>query len=182
MLIRRGEYWRPVAGYEGQYSVSSRGRVRSEPRIVCCAHGVARSMPGKILKAIPDGLGYTQVVLSDEFSYKRKERIHVLVLLAFVGRRPRGMHGRHKNGNGADNRRTNLVWGTRKSNEADKILHGRTNRGMRHGMARLSDSDVRDIRQRHAARNDTQRDLAREYLISQTVVSDIASGKLWKHI
>jgi len=56
--------------------------------------------------------------------HRANGRIHVLVLLAFVGPRPEGQQARHLNGNATDNRRVNLAWGTPKQNTADSIRHG----------------------------------------------------------
>ena len=47
------EQWSPVVGYEGLYSVSTRGRVRSEARTVSLGGtrlGQTRALPEKLLK------------------------------------------------------------------------------------------------------------------------------------
>lgn len=44
------EQWRPVPGFEGYYSISNKGRFRSEPRMVSDHNSRIRSIPGKVLK------------------------------------------------------------------------------------------------------------------------------------
>ena len=55
---------------------------------------------------------------------KKFAKAHQLILFAFVGPKPNGMECRHLNGNPADNRLENLVWGTRRENVFDSIKHG----------------------------------------------------------
>jgi len=55
------EIWRPIPGFEGQYEVSSLGRVRSLPRDITYTTTVHRV--GKILKTRPASSGYPQVWL-----------------------------------------------------------------------------------------------------------------------
>jgi hypothetical protein len=50
--------------------------------------------------------------------------VHSLVILAFVGPRPDGEQVRHLNGNPADNRLTNLAYGTQSQNQQDSLRHG----------------------------------------------------------
>ena len=57
------EDWRPVVGYEGLYSVSNLGRVRSEDRIVTAGVGRVRHQSERILKPGSDRGGYLIVTL-----------------------------------------------------------------------------------------------------------------------
>ena len=63
------ELWRDIPGYEGSYQVSSRGRVRSLPRVIPVydrVHQVSysRPCPGKILRqAVCDRAGHVSVHL-----------------------------------------------------------------------------------------------------------------------
>lgn len=54
--------------------------------------------------------------------------VHRLILLAFVGPAPAGTECCHYNGIHADNRPSNLRWGTRLDNVHDAIRHGRHGR------------------------------------------------------
>jgi len=53
-------------------------------------------------------------------------------------------------------------------------------KGSRHGMSKLSDADVRRIRALRGKRR--QADIAVSFGISQSEVSDIQTGKRWRHV
>lgn len=122
------EIWKPVVNAEGLYEVSSRGRVRSIPRVVYTRASekrpsFARRRRGVMLRpsASKSG-GHLRVIL-----WVRGEpisaQVHVLVLEAFVGPCPGGMECCHNNGNPKDNRIENLRWDTHKANMADRVKH-----------------------------------------------------------
>lgn len=48
--VMRMEIWKPVKGYEGYYSVSDRGRVRAEKRVITNRWGLRQVIPEHILK------------------------------------------------------------------------------------------------------------------------------------
>ena len=116
------ELWRDIPGYEGAYQVSSRGRVRSLPRVIPIydrRHQVSysRPCPGKILRqAVCDRAGHVSVHLG---KYCRGIPVHQLVMLAFHGPPPPGMETMHLNGIPTDNRPENLRYGTHSENMTD---------------------------------------------------------------
>ena len=118
------EIWRPIPGWEGLYSASDRGRIRSEARTIRVNGGnVLRRLPGRILRARPDAKGYLRVNLwrgGTSTTYG----VHRLVILAFAGPGAPGEEVRHLNGVETDNRADNLAWGTSSDNERDKVAHG----------------------------------------------------------
>lgn len=65
---------------------------------------------------------------------------------------------------------------TRKANANDMIADGTTNRGTKHKLNKLTEEQVRAIR---ASPNKSQKELAREYGVSQSNISCIISGKKW---
>lgn len=119
------EEWRPVPGYEGYYEVSSLGRVRSLDREV--SHptvGIVRRK-GKVLAQNPlNEDGYLGIGLNRD-GIKKKRAVHLLVLEAFTGPRPKGEQACHNDGNNTNNRVENLRWDTPKENVADIKRHGR---------------------------------------------------------
>lgn len=120
------ERWLPIPGYEGTYSVSEAGRVRSEDRIVTFTDGRQRHYPQCELKlcASKDN-PYLQVRLGKGNS----RYVHHLVAQAFIGPRPPGLDVLHANDIHTDNRAVNLSYGTRSQNIYDAVANGR------HGMA-----------------------------------------------
>lgn len=78
-------------------------------------NGTVYSTKGKpMLGDVTDG--YIKVSLTNG----KREYVHRLVLLTFVGPCPEGLQACHKNSNRADNRLDNLTWGTRKRNARDR--------------------------------------------------------------
>jgi hypothetical protein len=75
------------------------------------------------LKPVPQSSGHLTVTLHQDGQGKLV-KIHLLVLEAFIGPRPVNMITRHLNGDPADNRLSNLIYGTYKENLEDDITHG----------------------------------------------------------
>lgn len=132
--------------------------------------------------------GYTRCYVNvvDASKVKRHRQVHTLVLEAFVGPRPPGMECRHLNGDATDNRVENLKWGTRKENAQDTMRHGRHFHsafpGSQHPMARLTESQVLEIRARYTPRKVTMEQLAAEYRVSYDCIRHIVYGETWKHV
>lgn len=71
-----------------------------------------------------------------------------------------------------------VEWKTPAANQADRLVHGTSNRGERSPSAKLTLRNVREIRRRHAA-GTTQAALAREFHVTASHVSHICSGHVW---
>lgn len=111
------EAWRDIPGYEGRYQASDLGRVRSvDRRVRLVVHGVetTRLARGQMLRPGPTQSGHLTVALGKGNS----QSVHALVLLTFVGPAPEDHEALHLNHTPADNRLTNLKWGTRGENIA----------------------------------------------------------------
>jgi hypothetical protein len=158
------ENWLPVVGFEDLYEVSDHGRVRTVKT-------------GKIKTFTNDKKENRPFFFLWRSNKQKIFRPHTAVLTAFVCPRPDGMEGCHNDGNPWNNNLTNLRWDTPKSNQADRIRHGTTNRGERCGTAKLT------LEQVHSIRNDTrlQRLIAADYGVAQSAISRIKGGKRWQH-
>lgn len=75
-----------------------------------------------------------------------------------------------------------LCKGDNAANIADKMSKGRQSRGEQRPLAKLTDADVLAIRRRWDAGGVMQKDLAAEYDIGRSVISEILSRKMWKHL
>lgn len=157
--VKPREEWRAAPSWPG-YEVSSRGRVR---------------LDGWMLRAHPNDGGYMRVRLRGE-SLTRHVRVHLLVLLAFVGPAPSPRHeGAHLDGNRRNNRLDNLAWKTPEENAEDKRRHGTATGDRRRGRV-TSEEEVRAMRERHA-RGESFTALARELRLHRHSVARIVRGQ-----
>jgi hypothetical protein len=70
-----------------------------------------------------------------------------------------------------------LEWKTHAENMADRLVHGTLSRGERHGMAKLTEDDVRTI---IALKGDVPRTkLAEKYSVSKGTIDHIYAGRSW---
>jgi hypothetical protein len=169
------EVWADVPGYEGEYQVSSLGRVRSLLRRRWNGRGW-RNVPGRLLGLKPGR--YPAVSLCRTREDQRTVNVHTLVLTAFVGPPPPGMECCHEDGDKWNCRLSNLRWDTPTGNHRDRVRHGVSNRGERSGSAKLTREQVTVIRAQSAA-GVPRRELATAFGVSPSLVSMIATGKRW---
>ena len=101
MITHDNEVWRDIAGFEGRYQISDRGRVFSVRSQRCLALNKCTN-------------GYSRIDLGRD----HHALVHRLVAKAFVPGWHEGLEVNHKNGNRADNRAENLEWVTRGENHA----------------------------------------------------------------
>lgn len=170
------EQWLPVLNYEGLYEISNLGRIRSSyrgSRILrqCESHRDGRRACNH----------YLIVSLSKNGKHVTRY-VHKLVAEAFLGSCPPGKQIRHGPGGQHDNRVVNLGYGTKEENEQDKIRDGTAPRGSRNPYARVNESMVKEIRNKHAGGDRTYRSLGLEYGIDETTVSLIVRRKTWEHV
>ena len=116
--------------------------------------------------------------------------VHRLVLEAFVGPCPCNMECRHLDGNSLNNNLSNLKWGTRLENQQDSIKHGtkysyfqkgkKINIGTNNPMARLTESEVRQIKRLKGILS--QRERANMFDVSPGTIQNIDDGRTWRYI
>ena len=107
------ETWKPIAGYEGSYEVSSLGRIKSLPR---------KGAGGRILKAHLSKDGYPVVTLCVS-NRKLTRPVHHFVASAFIGKPDTRVEVNHKNFDKTDNRHDNLEWITHADNLRHAMAH-----------------------------------------------------------
>jgi hypothetical protein len=106
-------------------------------------------------------------------------RRHVLVAETYLGPRPfDGAQVRHLDGNPANDKPSNLRWGSAKENGEDRVRHDRSTRGERNIHSKLSEKQARDIKQR-LARGESGSELAKEFGLKQPTISNINTGTTW---
>ncbi len=174
----QAERWLPVVGYEGLYEVSDDGRVRSLDRVVAMVFNGkpgTRVFVGCILRpSAPKGR--RQVILYRDRSESTRS-ISRLVCEAFHGSAPLGHEAAHGDGNTLNDHASNLRWATHEENLSDKVIHGTDPVGSRNGQAKLTEQEVSEIKALRGLRS--QRQIAEQFGIHQSGVSQILSGKIW---
>lgn len=177
VCLNEPEEWRPVVGYEQDYAVSSKGRVKRLR--FTNRHGTIQRERLRVISTC--GNGYRSVLLYINNMKPVRKLIHRLICEAFHGPCPPGHQCGHRDGDPSNNVPSNLRWITAKENAADKHRHGTTCRGERARSAVLKEDDVRVIRKR-LAEGDRGTDIANDYGVTRSLISKINVGKYWKHI
>ena len=178
------EYWRPVVGYEG-YEVSNLGRVRSwrsqggQKGNKGAVRMLRRSTP-RILKQSVKDTDRLQISLCVN-GRAISIQVHLLVGRAFLSNPLNLLQLNHKTGNHRDNRLGNLEWATREQDLEHAMKFGLVPHGERVGSVKLTKDEVRLIRWAHWA-GDTTRELAREYGVAQSTISQICRGTTWVRV
>ncbi len=141
------------------YRAGSDGNIYSRTRYA--GFGRKERVDWYPLRGHTTGKGYQSVSLCHE-NVKITKHVHRLVCMAFHGMPTHpSLQVRHLDGNPANNRPSNLRWGTQEENWADREAHGRGMRGEKHHAAKLSDAEREHLRwaiarglcsRRHAAR------------------------------
>ena len=116
-----GEEWRDVVGFEGRYSVSNLGRVRSESAVWVRDRRTYQTFQRILVPYIRKNDGRVGITLRHpDDKYPKPRQVHRLVLEAFVGPCPPGMVCCHWDDVPTNNRLSNLRWDTQSENEKDK--------------------------------------------------------------
>lgn len=166
--------WREIPGFP-DYDVSEDGEIRrSKPD----SRGLGA---GHILKSWPySKFGHRQIKLFNGEHKLRFICIHQAVAMAFIGPKPPEKDGvAHNDGVAWHNHWSNLRWATHTENHADKDRHGTKLAGENVASAKLSNSQVKEIKQ-ELAQGVKQKDLAARFGVHKCTIQAIAAGKNWK--
>lgn len=150
--------WRP---FNSRYEVSSLGQVRS-------------LRARRLLRQQPSHNGYMQVKLICDDGVRRWIKVHVLVLMLFVGPRPSSRHmGAHApDRSRRNNRLENLRWALPEENEADKAAHGTKRNGVGKKLHAVHVAAIRSL----AASGNSFTQIAKVYGVHRHSVSRIVRG------
>lgn len=98
------------------------------------------------------------------------------------GEIPEGLHVCHRCDNPSCVRPSHLFLGTHQDNMTDMKLKGRAHLGEAHGIAKLTNEKVLQIRSKYASGNISQKNLAKEFGVHVMTVNSIVHRRSWKHI
>jgi len=131
----------------------------------------------------PPSSKYYSVGLRNYKKTKTTIRIHVLILMAFIGPRPPGMQARHfPDRDVANNSIDNLKYGTQAEQDHDKIIHGTQTRlkGNKNPMTKLKETDIPIIRDLFA-QGLSKSKLGRKFGVRYQTIDKLLRYKTWKH-
>jgi predicted XRE-type DNA-binding protein len=163
--MRDKEIWKQVKGYEGVYSVSNKGRVRSDRK---CTN----TSKGKIIKYSLNGRGYPSVSLCKNNIKKTKKLSHI-VTEAFIGKRPEKLQVNHIDGNVLNSHIRNLEYVT----QAENTQHAYDNNLIKHPTGedwhntKLKKDQVFRIRKMYKDGVLSQYKIAKMFNVTQTCIS-----------
>jgi len=111
-------------------------------------------------------------------------KVHRAVALAFIGPRPPGAQINHVSGDKQDNSVANLEYVSCRRNVRHAWETGLRRpeqvRGERHGAAKLTAAQVREIRSLHP--RVPRRELARHFGVTVQCVNAVVKHKTWRHL
>ncbi len=180
---REHEEWRRIPDYSA-YEISSCGRIRRRES----ARGWGT---GHVLRPAAGHGGHLYVMLSDGNGHVRKQYVHRLVAVAFIGPAPfDGAYVLHHDDDPTNNTPDNLYWGTHRDNVFDAKLNRKTapfkrKRGAQPGEANpaavLTERQVRRIKGLLGV-GLCGACIARLHGVRKETIYAIAKGRIWKHV
>lgn len=181
------ELWKDVAGYEGLYQISNKGRVKSLPHIVRRKskwdekkHTEFMSKERFLSPCIVRG--YERVVLFKEGT-GTKFLVHRLVAAAFIeNENPKYTIINHKDGNKLNNTVENLEWCDYNLNMQHAYDTGLQKLHEEHHQSKLKNEEVAEIRRLRQTEHLTSGQLAEMFNVSKSSIKNILNYKTWKGI
>lgn len=176
------ERWIAFPNYEGCYEVSTWGRTKTLER--------PKRIRGNGIQMIPERIRIPTLRKSDNrltIALWKDNKftqwyVHQMILTAFTGPCPEGLEGCHENGKPWHNWLSNLRWDTHRNNMNDREKHGTgykgMNQGEKHGMSKLTESQVRTIKLRLQG-GEHYRIVAKNYPVGPDTIRAIRDEKIW---
>lgn len=168
-----------IPQFEGLYAITKNGEIWAYPR--SRKHKSKKGMnfnvlyDGKWLKPKQNKDGYLYIIL-----YKNKKaitrKIHRFVALTYIPNPLNKKEVNHINGNKHDNNVNNLEWNTRQENATHAGKNHFFPSGEQHHNAKLSDIDVKKIKELFYTKKYSQRELGNKFGVRQSHISRLITG------
>lgn len=157
-------------------------RIARFPKYEFCQTGRVISFQKRTprtLKPIKMG-NYVGLQLARADGVLEKAYLHRLICEAFHGPCPDGMECRHLDGDKGNNAASNLAWGTKLENEADRRRHGTTAKGEKNPMATLTEEAVSQMRADRQQTGDSYAKIAARYGVSTMTAYRAITQQSWR--
>lgn len=122
--LNYSDEWAPIPGWEGLYSATRTGLIRSDHRVIMRSNGQPQTVRERIRKPQMGTDGYPTVRLYRD-GKGENVGVHQAVMYTFGGSPPPGMEVRHKDDDPLNPQFDNLEYGTRRDNNLDAVARGR---------------------------------------------------------
>lgn len=166
------EIWKIIPGYDGNYHVSSFGRVKSISRYKINGWGGLTLLPEIIMSAKSTPQGYMQVGLRNP--KQKLFYVHRLVAIAFLEKSEDKPEVNHKDGNKSNNHVINLEWST----PAENIIHS-----VALGLKKSYEKKLTEVQAMEVFLSlDDEKLLVGKYGITIRSIRDIKKKKRWAFI
>jgi hypothetical protein len=176
------ETWKPIAGFEGLYEVSSKGSVKSLARISKITpkrrKSYFKTYKEYIMKPTINKDGYLQTALYVGGKSHTKV-IHRLVAEAFIPNPKNKPFVNHLDGNKENNETGNLEWCTHLENMQHASKTGLRPRGETHPSTSLTETQVLEIDGLLDSRELTCFEIAKLYNVKTKTIQAISCGESW---
>lgn len=174
------ENWKQITGFEGRYSISDQGRIKSY-------------FFTNYLHCADNGNGYKFIYLHKNGIGKRFY-VHRLVAIEFIPNPENKPQVNHKDCNKANNFADNLEWVTIEENRCHAVYNKRFHStpyqklqtsigssGTKSHFSKLNDEAVKEIRKLKLTGISNKR-IGLMYNVNRETVGYLLRGKTWKHI
>ena len=152
------------------YSVNELGKIKNNTN-------------GKLLKTYLDNIGYVIAKLTLKPYYSKPFKVHRLVAKYFVDNVDNKPIVNHIDGDKTNNNYKNLEWCTQSENVKAAFDTGLNTpkKGTLNGMAKLTEEDVKWIREHYIPRHSVYgcSAMGRKYNVAKTTISAILTNKSW---
>lgn len=169
------EQWATIPEYEGRYSASTLGRIKSLPKYVTLFHGGGYWTKEKILSQRLSG-GYLFIALFDGEN-RLDIQAHIVIGKTFLPNPENKEQINHKKGIKTDNRVSQVEWSTRSEN----TLHAYANNLMKPAFKNKTRPDMmcpKKVQCLLTGRVMTVRDAAEWLCVKTTIFYNMLSGKV----
>ena len=162
------EVVKDIKGFEGRYTISNLGIVRS-------------LLTGKIMKPYVTKFGYARVNLRIAHSRDYKSYfVHRLVASAFLENKDNLAEVNHKDCNRLNNKVDNLEWMSKEDNIRYSFTHGNaSNKGLKNPNAKLDLNDIKAIRSLKATNRFYDTQIAKLFRVSSSTINKIVNNEIW---
>lgn len=126
--------------------------------------------------------GYRNISMTRSDGVSKVRNVHRVIAETFHGPCPSGLQVRHLDGDKDNNASTNLKYGSARENRDDSDRHGTSPLGERHGMRKLTESQVYRVRAAFDSGRYSLRDMEEMFGIGSRQITRIGLREGWSSL